>query len=376
MKIPKHCHHKASGRGVVRLAGKDRYTGTWGTPEADAEYERLIAEWLVSRGKPQPSEGLTVVELLAAYLEHCEGRRPAAKQLDHVKNALRAVRRLYGHTKARDFGPLALKAVRQTWIDAGLSRNSVNHLAGAVKQLFRWATEQELIPGGQYQAIKAVPSIPVGDPTVKPSKRVQPVSREDVEKTLAVAGRVVRDMVRVQLLTGCRASEIANMRPCDIDRDGKDRDGTRFEGVWVYEPPHHKTVAKGHRRVVFIGPKAQAILTPYLDRPPQAYLFSPAEAARDYALSVGRACRPGKGRQYGDRYPTDSYIGAIERYAKKAGVPHWSSHQLRHARATEIRSLYGPDAARVVLGHALPGITGVYAAADLTLAAKVARETG
>src|SRR4051794_4104126 len=46
--IPKHCHHKASGRGVVRLSGKDHYTGPWGTPAAEAAYERLLAEWLAN----------------------------------------------------------------------------------------------------------------------------------------------------------------------------------------------------------------------------------------------------------------------------------------------------------------------------------------
>jgi hypothetical protein len=46
--IPKHGHHKAGGRGVVRLSGEDHYTGPWGTPEAEVEYERLLAEWLAN----------------------------------------------------------------------------------------------------------------------------------------------------------------------------------------------------------------------------------------------------------------------------------------------------------------------------------------
>jgi hypothetical protein len=44
--IPKHCHHKASNRGVVRLNGRDHYTGPWGSLDAEAMYERLIGEWL------------------------------------------------------------------------------------------------------------------------------------------------------------------------------------------------------------------------------------------------------------------------------------------------------------------------------------------
>jgi len=33
---------------VVRLNGKDCYTGPWGTPEAEVTYERLLAEWLTN----------------------------------------------------------------------------------------------------------------------------------------------------------------------------------------------------------------------------------------------------------------------------------------------------------------------------------------
>jgi hypothetical protein len=46
--IPKHCHHKASNRGVVCLDGHDHYTGIWGTQEAQDAYERLIGEWLAN----------------------------------------------------------------------------------------------------------------------------------------------------------------------------------------------------------------------------------------------------------------------------------------------------------------------------------------
>jgi hypothetical protein len=38
------------------------------------------------------------------------------------------VRELYGSTNAADFGPLALKALRQKMIDAGKSRKYINKL--------------------------------------------------------------------------------------------------------------------------------------------------------------------------------------------------------------------------------------------------------
>src|SRR5690606_39062512 len=60
-------------------------------------------------------------------------------------------------------------------------------------------------------------------------------------------------------------------RPCDLDRSGD---------VWSYSPKHHKTEHHGKRRVVYIGPRAQEIVLPYLLRDAEAYCFSPAESER------------------------------------------------------------------------------------------------
>ena len=45
-RTPSLCHHKASNQGVVRINGRDHYCGTYGTPEAQAEYDRL---WMLAR---------------------------------------------------------------------------------------------------------------------------------------------------------------------------------------------------------------------------------------------------------------------------------------------------------------------------------------
>src|SRR5690348_13226517 len=70
-KIPKMTHHKASGRAVVRLAGKDRYLGPWGSRAASHEYDRLVAEWLA--GGRQNPDGITVSQMIAAFWDHACG---------------------------------------------------------------------------------------------------------------------------------------------------------------------------------------------------------------------------------------------------------------------------------------------------------------
>jgi site-specific recombinase XerD len=160
----------------------------------------------------------------------------------------------------------------------------------------------------------------------------------------------------------------------------------------------------GRRRLVALGPKARAIVERYLDRPPQAYLFSPAEVA-EWRAEHRRRERPARRtplypcearrvqreklarrrrqrrRAPGERYDSNTYYRAIGygiRKANKGGVviPSWHPNQLRHSRATEVRRQYGLEAAQVVLGHAKADVTQVYAERDLERAKEIARKTG
>ena len=60
------------------------------------------------------------------------------------------------------------------------------------------------------------------------------------------------------------------MRPCDVAQGA--------DGLWVCRPSEHKTEHHDATRVVLIGPRAQEVLRPWLDRAPEAYCFSPVEA--------------------------------------------------------------------------------------------------
>ena len=61
---------------------------------------------------------------------------------------------------------------------------------------------------------------------------------------------------------------------------------------------------------------------------------------------------------------------------KKAGTPHWHPHQLRHSAATTLRKTYVLEPAQVILGHAKPDTTVIYAERDLARARYVMREIG
>jgi len=178
------------------------------------------------------------------------------------------------------------------------------------------------------------------------------------------------------------------MRPYDIECTGD---------VWVYSPSIHKNMWRGHVRQVPLGPKAQEILRPFMNRRADAFFFSPAEseAERNAAKRKNRKspmtpshaarkpkARPGRAKR--ERYDTDSYRGAIDYALKMANkkrkpdekIPKWYPLQLRHTRATEVRKSYGLDGAQAALGHKNADVTQVYAEKNLAVAVRIAKETG
>jgi integrase len=389
-RLPSLRHHKPSGCAVVTLNGKDHYLGPWGAPESRAEYDRLIAEWLASgRGRPKPEGSApepdpAVSKILLAFWRHAERHyrapdgRPSG-ELENLRDALRPVRALYGRTPARAFGPLALRAVRDEMVRSGLARKTVNARVNRVKRCFRWAASVELVPASVVQALATVDGLREGRTEAREAADVSPARPEHVEAALPFMTRPVAAMVRLQLLTGCRAGEVTAMRGCDL---------TPGETTWEYRPATHKNSWRGKTRVIHLGPKAVEVVRGFLKPDLNAYLFSPRDAVAEAqaARRVSRRSKPTPselaarvaepGGRHRARYDTNSYGQAVRRACRKAGVPVWSPLMLRHAAATEIRARYGLEAAQAVLGHARADVTEIYAARDDGKARSVLAEFG
>jgi len=166
-RIPQYRHYKPKDLGVVRIDGKDEYLGKYNSPESWEKYHRRIAEWLAGDQQSQPEPdaitAFTVTELLAAYWQfaktyYSKGGAPTKKP-SCMKEALGPLRTLYGRSQVRDFGPKALKAVRQHVIDQGLSRCLINRRIGRIKRVFKWAVAEELAPPSVYHGLQALPGL-------------------------------------------------------------------------------------------------------------------------------------------------------------------------------------------------------------------------
>jgi integrase len=416
--VPGYRHHKASGQAIVTLNGRDIYLGEYRSRDSKQNYDRYVAEWLAAGRRPSPSASaaaLTIVEVLAAFKRHaeqyyCKNGRPT-RTADHFRPLYKLIHSLYGRDSAASFGPLALKVLQNKLVERGLSRSYVNDSTKRIKQIFKWAVSEELIPASVHQALVAVPGLRKGKTSAHETPPVMAVPDHVIQATLPSLSSVVRDMVQIQRLTGARPNEVVAMRPIDIERS---------EEIWRYIPQEHKSEHHGKQRVILIGPRARQILEPYLNRKPEDYCFSPEtavtemrgkrRAARKTPPSCGngpgdnRKCRPR--RTPGSRYTSNTYRRAIHRACEVAfGMPEklrhfpaglsdseiaalreqaaawraehcWSPNQLRHTAGTAIRKRFGAEAAQTVLGHSHLTVTEIYAERDLEKAAEVIRQLG
>lgn len=458
--------HKGQARVTIRLANgkrRDIYLGPFGSPESRVEYRRVLAELEASGGYYQdtqpnkPFSDLTVAEMLLRFWQHAEAHYRLAdgspsRELEHYHSSLKPVLELYGETLAREFGPLALKAVRECMVKAlqyhvrpvrsertkarwvcqdkvkpeerlaqlqgkewcevdildkrlALSRKVINQRVDHIRRVWRWAASEELVPQAIYDALTTVTGIRRGQQGTRDKPAIKPVADDIVEKTLPFLMPPVRAMVQLQRLMGARATEVCLMRPCNIDRSGPvwwyrldPNEVAREEGPGrtanLHKCAHHED-SSGHAaiKVLPIGPKGQEILKPFLEgRNPSAFLFSPAEAKAFWSAErrKQRQCKlwdshlvhqASKRKSHPNRAPRDhydrwSYAHAIARACKKAGVPRWHAHQLKHAAGTLVRQLHGAEAARVFLGHSSLKVSEIYAEADLNQVARIALEIG
>jgi integrase len=178
-----------------------------------------------------------------------------------------------------------MKAVRQTFITRGWSRNYINTSCRRIIRMFRWGAAEGMISPDDPQALAMVPGLRKGKSEARETAPVPPVSTDVVDATLPHLPEVVADMVHIQRLTGARPNEICILRPCDVDRS---------HDIWEYRPHSHKTQYRGRDRVTLIGPKAQRVLLRYLARSHDDFCFRPAdsEAKRRAAAHSTRVTQP------------------------------------------------------------------------------------
>lgn len=349
---------------------------------AEAARLRLLADGgaaASARGPGTPGRsrpGLTVAEALAVYWSHLQSHADR-RTLHRARTAIDAANAAAGELPAAEFGPRALARVREQLLErrclrrdvgAPICRRYVSHLTKTIATAWNWLAGQELVPGTQALALRTLPPLRRGQAREAP--RVLPVEPAVLEATLPWLTPPVAAMAQVQALTGMRPGEVCRLRrellstsPAELltPANAPAMRALVIDGVlvWLYAPDAHKTLAVGKPRVIAIGPRAQQVLLPLLDRPRGVPLFRPIEAG-------GRVRR-----QVRESYDSFSYCRSVAQSIERANrvfasagltpLPHWSPLQLRHLAATVSDEQADRDTTAAMLGHATPAMGAVYA---------------
>lgn len=296
-----------------------------------ARYETLAG------GRCALDAELTVRALYERFLTHAQreySQRRGSTTATNFRDAMRQALELYADLPARDFGPLQLRAVREYMRDCGYAARTINDRIHRIRQAWRWAVTLDLVDSSAWEALRSLPCIPC------PASDAKPVLWADVEPILFQVRPPVAAMIRLQWWSGMRPGEICAMRRSEVDTT---------EAPWVYCPARHKTATRGKRRRVYLGPRSVEILTPWLDVAAGNEVFG---------------------------YRQASYYNAIRRACRRAGVAHWTPHQLRHSFATRVERAAGIKITSTLLSHASVTTTRIYVEEDEPRAVAAIRRLG
>jgi len=416
-KQPQYRLHKPSGRAILQwkpleaLIGKSEIylDGTYGSRECVEHFARIL-RLLEEAKQPTAADNRrikatppTVADLVAAFCKAKGYGRTTGYGTTNIKQAIVSLNASHGWMDVVDFGPLALQEYRRTLITPDRAVSYINQLVGRVRKIFRWGVSQELVAAEQVAALMLVDGLRAGETAARVTEAIKPVAWEHVDAVLAKLPPMVAAMVQIHGLTGMRSGELTALKLSELDQSGD---------VWIYRKLKHKTSHRGKQKIICFGPRAQALMRPYMAHGGE-FVFDPkiAEQERKTARAAARKT-PLYGRaktskpsfqSTRNRYDSRTYYrtlhyafvslanermgngtGERERPPKgcdarawlaERGVVFWHPHQLRHARATDTTDAFGVEAAQTQLGNTLQA-TQLYAERSLRLAIDIARQTG
>lgn len=377
-RAPGYCLHKGKGLAYSTIDGREVYWGPFDDPASRRKYNAAMTEWMQARAEEQAQRtGETLLgEIMLAYLDRT-ARECSRSCVSKTKAMMRRLAPQHGHTPVIAFGVAEIKAWRDSLVEEGLGRSTINDYLKDLRGMIKWACAEGMAPSIAFANAQAVSGFRRRRPHIHEPEPVPPVAWSIVEETLPKLPPVVAAMVRVQYHSAMRPGEVCRMTTGEIDTTGE---------VWFYRPRKHKTMHFGIVRQIALGPRAQEALAPFLSADLAAPIFARCVRSRS-----GRAnSRNGRARSI--PYTPESYYNAVSAACMEAWPAplclapdamrrwhkdhRWTPYQLRHAMATEVERHEGVEASRVLLGHTSLSTTATYLHRDGTRAAETARKLG
>lgn len=297
-------------RKVLRPADLGMEQRSWATKkeaqEAEKELKRLVEEkYSKTTKKTTPS---TLLPLCKLWLKSYEGQVKGHDTLPKKARFCKEILSKWGDIPATEVRVYMV----QTYLNERANKftaNSYNTYKKEGKALFNWLIDQELVPYGTRNVFSKVKKM--GHDTEK----VQPAPLEDVIAVRNVANQSQRDLIDSYVLVGPRKMELLTMRWDDI----KIEDST-------FKLHTNKSGGKGTKTTIHtISDEFMAILLRRLEQrhPTVPYVFWHKYYSHKEKQFVE------------DGYKSLNRF--TQRLCKKAGVPLFTLHQLRHLAASILK---------------------------------------
>jgi integrase len=287
-----------------------------------------------------PAQTLSLYELAETFFRYKPNIN--VKDANNIKKGFSLLFEVFPNTDTGSFCAASLLQYQQYLVSKGYCRSYVNKLIKFVRSVFNWGVLYNLVTPALAYSLKLVPPVKYGVAKENAPRKDVPV--EMIETVLPYLPPVIADMLRLQLLTAMRPSEVCRMKVGEIEQ--------RYDGEhWLYLPTEHKTKHKGKIRSVLLGIAEQDILKRYLSgKTADMHVFL---HSRNLPFT---SCR---------------FSQTLQKIIKRNGLPKFTPYQLRHTALTGISAAHGRDAARAVAGHSSIKTTAIYDHSDILKAKKV-----
>ncbi len=271
--------------------------------------------------------GKTFEEVMKDWLQRDQGKKRTRAETERVlsKDALPVL----GQLRIGDITREQLAGLIDGIVDRGapsLARKCHAHL----HNLFGWAVKKYR----QHIAVNPMAGLPVEGTDTKRERALTEQEIRDVWRALDVANVPASypALVRMLLLTAARREEVAGMAWREVEDD-----------VWVIPAARHKTGEKTGDKLLPLTPAVLALL----GKAKGGHVFSATDKPfQAFSRSKGLL---------------DQKITELREADGRGPMPQWQLHDLRRTARTIMSKAGVPwDHAERVVGHAIPGIRGVY----------------
>ncbi len=328
---PKYGYH-ISGQARVTLDNRTIYLGEYDSPESKAKYYAILSIYKANGNRlpddiddRQANMPITVRCITSEFRERELSQRDARDaHCQQLKNLCTLLEDNHGDEPASEFGPRKLAVLRELMVTGGHNcRRYINEQIGNIVRIFDHGLSLELVTPDRIVALRSLKPLKRGQ--AKDNPPPAEVSLETIKATLPELTPTLVAMVRIQVATAMRPSELFRMRPGDIDRSGE---------VWFYRPESHKSSHHGKFKAIPIMGSAREALTPFLFGDCVCFTNS-----------------------RGNPWNKDSYRQAIDRAAKRAKVQHWTPYDIRRTSLQGVSDEGSLDLAAALGGHSSKKIT-------------------